>query len=180
MIEKFWLNENIFYFLNSFGDKNIYLDNIFIFFGEWLIYIMIIFYILFFIKKIWSDKKIEIKELFVYFSAPFGSWIIVKIIKTFYPVERPFFALENVNQLLSEYHLSSFPSGHATLSFALAFSIFLYNKKIGSLFLFLAFCVSLSRIFTGVHFPLDIVVGAILGILISWSFFKKKGIIKNF
>jgi undecaprenyl-diphosphatase len=71
---------------------------------------------------------------------------------------------------LIESNFSSFPSGHATLSFALAFSIFLYDKKIGSLFLLLAFFVAMGRIFTGVHFPLDILVGGILGIFVSWFF----------
>jgi membrane-associated phospholipid phosphatase len=35
----------------------------------------------------------------------------------------------------------------------------------------------MGRIFTGVHFPLDILVGGILGIFVSWFFwklFKKK------
>lgn len=193
MIESFALNENIFYFLNSFTGQSIFLDLSFIFLGEFLVFLIIIFYVLFFAKRIWADKKIEIKEFFIYFSGAFSAWVLAKIIKLLIPAERPFSALSGVNQpiipkgefsnlesvreLLVESAYSSFPSGHATLSFALAFSVFYYDKKIGSLFLLLALGIALGRVFVGVHFPLDVLVGGFLGFVVSfffWRVFKKK------
>jgi undecaprenyl-diphosphatase len=72
--------------------------------------------------------------------------------------------------LIVESNFTSFPSGHSTFAFALAFSIFLYDKKYGSIFLIMAFLVSLGRIFTGVHFPFDIFIGAIIGVTTSGIF----------
>ena len=73
-----------------------------------------------------------------------------------------------------------FFSGHSSNSFALAtFFSALYRKKISYLVLFfymLATFIALSRVYIGVHFPLDILVGAIVGILIgkgSFSVFNK-------
>jgi undecaprenyl-diphosphatase len=188
MIENFSINIDLFYFLNSFAGQNILLDYFFVFLGEYLIFFIIFFYVIFFAKKIWADKKIELKEFFIYFSGAISAWFLTKVIKTFVPTERPFLALENVTRLyntkledtvkfINDSSVASFPSGHTTLSFALAFSIFLYDKKVGTVFLVLAFLVGLGRVFVGDHFPLDVFVGAILGVLVSgllWKFFNKK------
>lgn len=60
---------------------------------------------------------------------------------------------------------SSFPSDHAALYFCIATSIFLISRKIGFFaYLYAFFVISLPRVYTGTHYPTDILVGAILGI----------------
>jgi len=59
---------------------------------------------------------------------------------------------------------SSFPSGHSANAFALAMTLYFYNKKIGIPALIFAALVSISRIFVGAHWPIDVVIGAALGI----------------
>ncbi len=167
MIENFELNKNLFYWINSFAGKNDFLDKLFVFLAEDLIYILIFLFIIYFSKQIWRDKKIELIEFIIYFSTSILAWIMAKIIKISFPTERPFSALESVVKLSNESIMSSFPSGHSTLSFALAVSVLIYNKKIGILFLALAFLIAISRSLVGVHYPLDTIVGAILGILIA-------------
>ncbi|WP_214228390.1 phosphatase PAP2 family protein [Pedobacter sp. B4-66] len=65
----------------------------------------------------------------------------------------------------------SFPSAHATNHFAIAvFLIFVFYhrwKPILSIGLFWAFIISFSQIYVGVHYPIDTMVGAILGTLIG-------------
>lgn len=79
---------------------------------------------------------------------------------------RPFVFLEGVNLLISKSSLSkSFPSDHATLSFAFAASLFFFGeKKWGVVALVMAFFVSLGRVYVGVHFPFDVLGGAALGV----------------
>lgn len=78
----------------------------------------------------------------------------------------------------------SFPSGHTTASFEGAVAIFLRNKKWGIAALALAVLIGVSRFFLGVHFPSDIVAGALCGTLFAymaaravdalWSLYDRK------
>jgi len=63
---------------------------------------------------------------------------------------------------------SSFPSTHATLAFAMAYVLSHVEPALTKWFYVLAVCISLSRIYLGVHYPLDIVGGMILGTAIGW------------
>jgi len=71
---------------------------------------------------------------------------------------------------------SSFPSDHAVLFFSLATGIFLVNRIMGGILLFHAVTIiSLPRIYSGLHFPGDILFGALIGVvvtLLAFSFFK--------
>ncbi|MCK5442331.1 MAG: phosphatase PAP2 family protein [Maribacter sp.] len=70
----------------------------------------------------------------------------------------------------------SYFSAHTANSFAVAFFFtFLLRhtfKYIGVLLIFWAILVSYSRIYIGVHFPLDILTGAVVGLIFSWLFTK--------
>lgn len=65
-----------------------------------------------------------------------------------------------------------FPSGHATNSicFALLSSLILKNKTYSILIICWSIIVSYSRVYVGVHYPLDILCGAIIGITIALIF----------
>jgi membrane-associated phospholipid phosphatase len=58
---------------------------------------------------------------------------------------------------------TSFPSGHAASGFAFATAIGRDNPWLGTGLRFLAAAVAYSRVHTGVHYPGDIVVGALIG-----------------
>ena len=61
----------------------------------------------------------------------------------------------------------SFPSGHTLASFEAATSIFLYYKKWGIATLSFAALIGISRIFLLVHYPSDVLAGALFGILFA-------------
>jgi len=58
----------------------------------------------------------------------------------------------------------SFPSGHSANAFALAMTLYFYDKRIGIPALIFAAIIGISRIFVGAHWPSDVIVGAALGI----------------
>jgi undecaprenyl-diphosphatase len=65
----------------------------------------------------------------------------------------------------------SFPSDHATAAFAIAVSIWLRNRKAGWLALALAMILAVARVAVGVHYPSDVIAGALIGTasaLILW------------
>jgi undecaprenyl-diphosphatase len=64
-------------------------------------------------------------------------------------------------------HDASFPSGHAATSFAAATMLSLTFPRLAPLLYVLAAAVAFSRVYVGVHYPLDVVGGAALGVLIG-------------
>lgn len=64
---------------------------------------------------------------------------------------------------------SSFPSGHATAAFALAAIVLKYDTLWGVIFAIFAGLVAWGRVYVGVHYPSDVIAGAILGVLSARS-----------
>jgi undecaprenyl-diphosphatase len=64
-------------------------------------------------------------------------------------------------------HDGSFPSGHAATSFAAATILTIAFPRLGPALFVLAAAVAFSRVYDGVHYPLDVIGGAALGILVA-------------
>ncbi len=102
--------------------------------------------------------------------------IILKLCNLIYFRPRPFVDHE-VNLLFYHPTDSSFPSNPATVGFSVATAIWLYNRRLGASLLVLATLFSLSRIYCGVHYPLDVIAGALLGALSAYLVVRKGGFI---
>ena len=76
---------------------------------------------------------------------------------------RPFEVLAEADPLLGGTGGNSFPSGHASTSFAGAVVLAYLVRRAVPALLVLAALVAFSRVYVGVHYPLDVVAGALLG-----------------
>lgn len=162
------MNETIFFFFYNLAHKSAFLDGVIVFLADTLPYLVILLAViyLFFYKKKWKDF------FEIFFSASFA-WFLAYILKILIHTDRPFVALQNIQNLFPESGYA-FPSGHATFFMALAFAIFFNHRKTGlpaqagCIFIFFAFLIGVTRIIAGVHFPVDILGGFVLGSLIAY------------
>jgi len=103
-----------------------------------------------------------------------GSGLLAQLLKRMFDMPRPPAVLEQVHVLGAPLTSHSFPSGHSTSDGVMLLAAFLlWNvRDPRSWFVAVLFALAaIGRIYGGVHFPLDVTVGLILGALcmhISW------------
>ena len=173
------LDSNLFYFINTYI-TNPFLDFIFIFFHDAhkniYVIVPIFFLLLLFIYK----NKLKRVSLLLLLPGIILTDQIGRGIKNLEIRERPYIQMSNVNLLvdvnlnddgtykITKSSKKSFPSNHAANIFLIcSFLTFIYphNKKY---FFTIAVLISISRIYVGVHYPLDVVIGATIGLIISY------------
>jgi undecaprenyl-diphosphatase len=152
----------LFQFLHAVAGRSSVLDAGIIFFAEYTAYIFIATFLLFLYSSYFNFKHQVRVFLVSMLSAVIARIGITELIRFLYHRPRPFVALMT-NSLFSEISYS-FPSGHSTFFFAIAMSVYLYNKKWGVGFFAISIFMNISRIIAGVHYPSDILGGAVIGI----------------
>jgi undecaprenyl-diphosphatase len=73
----------------------------------------------------------------------------------------------HLDPLVALPHSHSFPSGHAAISFACATVIGAAAPRFRFALFVLATLIAWSRVYNGVHYPLDVLAGAVLGLSIG-------------
>ncbi len=76
---------------------------------------------------------------------------------------RPFLDGSGAHPLIAHSADSSFPSDHAIVAFAIAVSLLLWNRRLGSVGLAVAALLCVARVSVGVHYPTDVIAGGTLG-----------------
>lgn len=94
--------------------------------------------------------------------------VVNLLIKPLAARTRPYEVIEGLRCIVARERDFSFPSGHSAHSFACAWVLFrCAPRKLGLPALILAVLISLSRLYVGVHYPSDVLVGALAGVLMA-------------
>lgn len=103
------------------------------------------------------------------------------LIKNLVQRPRPFVTFTDLQIIIPTPSEFSFPSGHTSSSFAAAAVFYRHlPKKLGLPSVILAGLIGFSRLYVGVHYPTDVIAGALMGILLSYmaeflvNFLEKK------
>lgn len=155
--------------INNLAGKFFWLDKLAVFCAAYLQYFLVAGLLVFLLLGREREKKI--KNWFMVFGALLSAGVarlfFTNIIRWLYYRPRPFLG-HQVHQLLNHDLEGSFPSGHAAFFFALAMFVYFYNQRAGLWFFAGAALISIARIFVGIHYPLDILAGAIVGVFTGW------------
>lgn len=170
------MNNSIFFGLYNLAHHSVIFDKIVTFITDPLIYIMMAIISIYFLIDIKDlHRKInfnfileKIKVFIPVLVTGISAWVIGDLIKLIFKAERPFVLLSQVNSLVPESGFA-FPSLHSTLIASLAFAVFFKNKTFGYVCLFIALLIGLSRIVAGVHFPIDVLGGFVLGFAVAFA-----------
>ncbi|AIK35543.1 undecaprenyl-diphosphatase [Bacillus pseudomycoides] len=153
------LNIDAFRAINDLGKQYSFLNSPMIFLAEYMVYFLGLIIIAYWFTRSRKNRMMIIQAMVAFMTAE----IIGKLAGKFHLNYQPFAVLPDVNKLVDHAVDNSFPSDHTILFFSICFSFWLVRKKTGWLWLVLALCVAISRIWVGVHYPFDVVTGALLG-----------------
>ncbi|MCX6343823.1 MAG: phosphatase PAP2 family protein [Armatimonadetes bacterium] len=110
------------------------------------------------------------------------STIVVQIFKIIFNRPRPLLAMFDVRIPDKALFGPSFPSGHTMTVFAIAFACSMCVPKLRYILIPFALLTGFSRIYVGVHFPLDVMYGGLVGAflgLAAAAIVKRKSSTKN-
>lgn len=165
----------LFIYLNNLGLES--WDGFWLLITKTTFWIPLFLFILFLIYKSQGFKMGTL--IMIYFlGAIFISIVLMLTTKYFVARIRPSSVpeLAEIIRALQKPNSYSFYSGHASSSFMIAtFAVLVlrkYYRWVYVLFLF-PFLFTLSRIFVGVHFPSDLLIGAMVGTLLALLFYKR-------
>ena len=156
------LDEAVFRAINQAG-SNVALDDIMVLFTI----LGMSFVIVFICVPVWLKGRRELAVDIV--AAVILASLIAELIKLLVDRQRPFEILVDANTIISASG-PSFPSAHASRAFAVA-TLFLFSssRRTGIVAFAIAALIAVSRVYLGVHWPSDVIAGALVGIAMGYA-----------
>lgn len=133
-------------------------------FGAKYLYLIALFVAgVYFLKLPWQEKK----QIFVFgiVALPI-MFAVLKIAAALYFDPRPF-VVGHFTPLIPHDPDNGFPSDHTLLLSAVASLVFPFNKKMSSILWVFVVLVGVSRVYTGIHHPIDIIGSIIIAVAVA-------------
>lgn len=165
-------------FFNSLVGKSSGFDFLLKFLAVGLIYVIPILLV---IGYFWSSQAKRVM-IMAALAGLFAWRIVGKLVSVIYFRERPFTNIKiDLKEIIFHRPTYSFPSDHALFLAAIFMVFWLYGyRKLAVFAGVIGITVSLMRITVGLHYPLDIVSGVILGLLAGCTFFWQREFLERY
>ena len=116
-----------------------------------------------------AEKRGKITLVLLILTIILTDSICAQILKPFFERIRPsHMNMEGLNLLVSKGGKWSMPSNHASNMFSLAVILSYFFGRFKLILFCLAIIIGISRVYVGVHYPGDVMIGALVGYSISW------------
>lgn len=157
------LDTRLFFEINQFAGQYRWLDGIFVFAAQYspILLATYLTWQYFAGKRIIQTRKM----IWLSFLSFIVAEIMAKVVGLFYSHPQPFARLLGVHRLIPHAVDNAFPSDHSLLLFSIMMVFFLVKRghyRWG--YLFISTIVAFSRVWVGVHSPIDVLGGAVIGI----------------
>lgn len=130
----------------------------------------ILLYILVIVSLLWKGgKEGRICVLLLFITITLSDQISSSLIKEAVGRIRPCHTLSDINLLVPCGGGKSFPSSHSVNNFAAALTLSFFYRNYKWIFFSIATLIAFSRVYVGVHYPFDVIVGAAIGLIISFG-----------
>ncbi|MEK7016329.1 undecaprenyl-diphosphatase [Bacillus sp. FSL R9-9410] len=161
------MNYTVFQWVNNFAGSSELLDALMIAITNSVPYVAILFMLILWFNNGKKENAIKKQYTVLYTTLSVSIALLVNVlIHAVYYHPRPFIT-HHVNQLVPHAADSSFVSDHSVLVFSIAFVFILRGEKLKYIALIWAILVGVSRMYVGVHYPLDILGAAFLTFITS-------------
>ncbi|CAH0313974.1 undecaprenyl-diphosphatase [Peribacillus simplex] len=162
------MNSKLFRMINNLGKQYTDLNPFFVFIAEYMIFFLVLAVLMFLFSR---RNKNRIMVICAFITLVISE-LLAKIAGQFHSNNQPFAELPNVNRLVEKAVNNSFPSDHTIIFFSFCITFWLFKRGWGILWVILAVLVGISRIWIGVHYPADVLVGAIISIVSATIVYK--------
>ena len=180
-IESSWVKT-----LNTWGENHLSLVRVC---SNDLVYLVILLSALWFFAKVlrahpiksgWKDfiAKLLLKGLVILAIPVAIATFISESISAIYLRQRPFVAVPNVKLLVPHGADGGMPSHHIVFMAALITTVFFYERRFATVLAILTLITGVARVIAGIHYPSDIVAGAVVGAGIAYIY--RRALVKFF
>lgn len=157
------INVHLFRMINDLGKEYTMLNPVMVFMAKYMVYVLIVAVIVYLFSRNKTNKIMVLCGVITFAI----SEMLGKMAGTLYSNFQPFAELSNVHQLIEKEVGNSFPSDLTILFFSVCMTFWLFKRGWAFLWVVLAILVGVSRIWVGVHYPADVVAGALISVIIA-------------
>lgn len=164
------MNEQLFYWFEDLIGRSALGDMIIAFIAGPLAYLLVAGLIIFFLRH--KDGGRGVRDSVVIFSAAGAAWVLALMLKAVFEEARPFAVIEALVPIvpIGTFDGSgAFPSGHTAFFASIVGSLYFYHRRAAYWLAAVPLGIGFARVAAGVHWPIDIVGGYLLGLAVGFG-----------